>query len=52
MDLFDKWEIVELKVMCMRVLVYLMDDEVYTKGHAAKDMRRIVDFLDFMEQKY
>jgi hypothetical protein len=49
MDLFKTWEVVELKAICMRVLVYLVDDPVYTKEHAARDMKKIIHMLDDWE---
>ncbi|KMK76331.1 hypothetical protein [Alkalihalobacillus pseudalcaliphilus] len=50
MDVNDKYTIVELKLKVLNILDYLIHDELYTKVHAAKGLKKLVDYLDDMDQ--
>ncbi|MBU9721328.1 MULTISPECIES: hypothetical protein [Bacillaceae] len=51
MNLYDKWDIVEVKLKCIRLLSFLEYDEIYTKKHAAKELREIITMLDEMDEE-
>ena len=50
MRLYNKWEIVEVKLECIKLLCFLEHDEIYSKKHAAKEMRKIINLLDEMDR--
>jgi hypothetical protein len=51
MRIYYKSEIVAVKLKCLRLLGFLEYDEIYTKKHAAKEMRKIIKLLDEMEEE-
>ncbi|WP_456273667.1 hypothetical protein [Bacillus sp. AK031] len=51
MELYEKWDIVEVKLKCLKLLSFLEYDEVYTKKHATKELRTIIHLLDIMDQE-
>ncbi|MDE5412720.1 hypothetical protein [Alkalihalobacterium chitinilyticum] len=50
-NISDKWGIVEVKLKCIRLLSFLEYDEIYTKEHAANEMRKIIELLDEMDEE-
>ncbi|CAG9622781.1 hypothetical protein [Sutcliffiella rhizosphaerae] len=50
MNVSDKYTIVELKLKVLYIVDYLIHDELYTKEHAAKGLKKLVDYLDEMNQ--
>jgi hypothetical protein len=48
-DIIEKLYVVELKYKCIKLLYNLEEDEVYSKKHAAKELRTMITLLEHMD---